>query len=203
MSDANTFFDRFEERKKYLTDPVFLLGNGKSRDHFDLERLRGRGTIIGCNAIYRDFSPDILIAIDTKMLNELNAAQDLNPNMLIITPQGRARKLKNSVIYRTGKFNTSGCFAMRLIGESMLPKKCFMLGMDGYPGNMYDGTKNYAVHTLKNFKGVHTHYMQALSSSKQTVFYNVNTRDAWPAEAENTGKYTRITYEELEKEIFG
>ena len=77
-----------------------------------------------------------------------------------------------------------------------------MLGMDGYPGNVYDGTKNYAIHTLKNFSGVHNFYIQALNGSKETTFYNVNEKDGWPPEAENTGKYAFITYEQFEKEVF-
>jgi hypothetical protein len=198
---ASPFYS--EDWKKYLTDPVFLIGNGKSRENFDLERLREKGTIIGCNALYRDFTPDILVAIDTKMLNELGrAASTLDPKMSMLAPSGRAVKLPNSKVFKTARFNTSGCFAMRVIGETMRPKKCFMLGMDGYPGNVYDSSPNYAVHTLKNFKGVHNYYMQALGASKETVFYNVNIQDAWPPEAENTGKYKFITYEEFEKEVF-
>lgn len=202
VSRANPF--NREGYKKYLTDPVFLIGNGKSRENFNLERLRNKGTIIGCNALYRDFSPDILIAIDAKMLRELHAAQSqLDPNMLVMCASGRATRVANSMVCKVpGKFNTSGCFAMRLIGQIMLPKKCYMLGMDGYPGNVYDATPNYSVHTLKNFSGVHTNYLGALQSSKQTIFYNVNYQDRWPPEAENTGRYKVITYEEFENEIF-
>lgn len=192
-----------EKWRKYLTDPVFLIGNGKSREQFDLERLRGKGTIVGCNALYRDFTPDVLVSIDTKMLNEINAASStLDPEMLIICPAGRSTRVPNSLVYKTGKFNTSGCFAMRMIGEVMRPSKCFMLGMDGYPGNMYDGTKNYAVHTLKNFTGVHRFYLDALGSSKGTIFYNVNEKDEWPPEAVNTGKYKVISYKEFEEELW-
>ena len=46
---------------------VFCLGNGPSRKSFDLEILKTFGTVIGCNAIYRDFTPDILVANDSKM----------------------------------------------------------------------------------------------------------------------------------------
>ena len=153
-------------REHYITDPVFLIGNGKSREHFDLERLRTKGTIIGCNALYRDFDPDVLVAIDSKMINELNAAKSKvhEMNMIIITPHNRSAHLQESYLYKTGKFNTSGCFAMKLIAEKIKPSKCYMLGMDGFAGNMYDGTKNYAVHTLQNFKGVHNFYLQALLS---------------------------------------
>jgi len=54
-----------------LTNTVFLIGNGSSRKNFDLNLLKGKGTIIGCNALYRDFTPDILICQDAKMAREL------------------------------------------------------------------------------------------------------------------------------------
>jgi hypothetical protein len=43
---------------------AFVLGNGISRQSVDLENLRPRGKIYGCNALYRDFVPDVLIATD-------------------------------------------------------------------------------------------------------------------------------------------
>lgn len=205
MTKANVKEDGpfpFVNRPEIVTDPVFLIGNGKSRSTFDLERLRKIGTIIGCNALYRDFTPDILVSIDSKMLNELKKVEaSLPPEMLIITPKGRGVQVKNSINYKTGRFNTSGCFAIRLIGVAMQPTKCYMLGMDGYPGNVYDGTSNYSLHTLKNFKGVHNFYLEALKSSKQTTFINVNHMDGWPPEAENTGRYKHITYEEFENTV--
>ena len=39
---------------KYMR--AFCLGNGPSRKSFDLEILKTFGTVIGCNAIYRDFT---------------------------------------------------------------------------------------------------------------------------------------------------
>jgi len=43
---------------------AFVLGNGVSRLAVDLNRLRDRGTIYGCNALYRSFVPDVLISTD-------------------------------------------------------------------------------------------------------------------------------------------
>jgi hypothetical protein len=43
---------------------VFCIGNGESRKGFDLEKLRPHGKIYGCNALYRDFTPDHLSAVD-------------------------------------------------------------------------------------------------------------------------------------------
>jgi len=51
---------------------VFLIGNGGSREGFDLEQLRRHGKIYGCNAIYRDgFRPDVLTAVDHGIMHEI------------------------------------------------------------------------------------------------------------------------------------
>ena len=50
---------------------VFCIGNGESRQGFDLEKLRPHGKIYGCNAIYRDFMPDVLTAVDHGIMHEI------------------------------------------------------------------------------------------------------------------------------------
>jgi len=50
---------------------VFLIGNGESRLGFDLNTLRPHGKVYGCNAIYRDFIPDVLIAVDHGIMHEI------------------------------------------------------------------------------------------------------------------------------------
>ena len=49
----------------------FVLGNGKSRLKIDLHTLRKLGKIYGCNALYRDFTPDVLIATDPGISKEI------------------------------------------------------------------------------------------------------------------------------------
>lgn len=43
---------------------AFCLGNGVSRQGLDLLKLQTVGTIYGCNAIYKEFEPDVLTATD-------------------------------------------------------------------------------------------------------------------------------------------
>jgi len=43
---------------------AFVLGNGVSRLQVDLNQLKQRGKIYGCNALYREFAPDVLISTD-------------------------------------------------------------------------------------------------------------------------------------------
>jgi len=50
---------------------VFLIGNGESRKGFDLNTLKPHGKVYGCNAIYRDFTPDVLVAVDHGIMHEI------------------------------------------------------------------------------------------------------------------------------------
>lgn len=50
---------------------VICLGNGESRLGIDLDRLRQYATIWGCNALYRDFTPDFLVCVDIEMSHEI------------------------------------------------------------------------------------------------------------------------------------
>jgi hypothetical protein len=43
---------------------AFVLGNGVSRLLVDLNQLKTHGRIYGCNALYREFVPDVLISTD-------------------------------------------------------------------------------------------------------------------------------------------
>lgn len=43
---------------------AFVLGNGVSRLEVALADLKTHGTTYGCNAIYREFVPDVLVAVD-------------------------------------------------------------------------------------------------------------------------------------------
>ena len=43
---------------------AFVLGNGLSRQAVDLTTLFHCGTVYGCNALYREFAPHVLISTD-------------------------------------------------------------------------------------------------------------------------------------------
>ena len=50
---------------------VFCIGNGESRKGFDLNKLKPFGKIYGCNALYREFSPDVLVSVDHGIMHEI------------------------------------------------------------------------------------------------------------------------------------
>lgn len=61
---------------------AYVIGNGTSRKSFDLIKLKGNGTVFGCNALYRDFRmtnpkyilPDYLVAIDASIITEIESS---------------------------------------------------------------------------------------------------------------------------------
>ena len=52
-----------------MNDTVFVLGNGPSRKNIDPKLLPG--LVIGCNACYRDFKPDVICAIDAGIICDI------------------------------------------------------------------------------------------------------------------------------------
>jgi len=50
-------------------ESVFVLGNGPSRKNIDISKLDG--TVIGCNACYRDFTPDVICATDAGIISDI------------------------------------------------------------------------------------------------------------------------------------
>ena len=57
---------------KQSSQIAFVLGNGTSRDGIDLEEISKIGKVYACNAVYRTFAPDYLVAVDVKMILEIN-----------------------------------------------------------------------------------------------------------------------------------
>ncbi len=56
-------------------DTAFVIGNGESRNIFPIDRLKDKGVIYGCNAIYRDHPKlcDHIVAVNPPMYEELAA----------------------------------------------------------------------------------------------------------------------------------
>ena len=52
---------------------AYVIGNGPSRQNFDLDKLKSSGQTYGCNALYRDFLPDFIFSVDTKMTQQMVA----------------------------------------------------------------------------------------------------------------------------------
>ena len=64
---------------KNVLKTAYVIGNGSSREKFKLESLKGKGTVFGCNALYRDYEdyilPDYLVAIDEAIIKEIEGSK--------------------------------------------------------------------------------------------------------------------------------
>lgn len=125
---------------------AFVLGNGKSRLKANLDILEGK--IYGCNAIYRDFIPKVLVAVDPKMVTELleNNVQKLT--QVWTNPHSRYDKNPELNFFKPSLGWSSGPTALHM--ASQFHETIYILGFD-YDGdnnntlinNVYAGTNNY------------------------------------------------------------
>lgn len=125
---------------------AFVLGNGESRQGLDLGLLRSKGTVYGCNALYRDFTPDVLVATDRPMAQEIQSTGYARQHRFFTRrpePNSGAQ-----VIPKPWYGYSSGPVALALAAqEGHCP--IYVIGFDlgansqGLFNNVYAGTKNY------------------------------------------------------------
>ncbi len=138
-----------EEKEK-----AFVVGNGLSRKKFDLNKIKNKGKVFGCNALYRDFPVDYLIAFDDRMVSELITYKFDRTKLIVPIPEER---------YEPAIFNphrpreNAGMVAMR---EAIKRDhdQLYLLGMDflledygANVNNVYDGTHAYELQTRASF----------------------------------------------------
>jgi len=129
----------------------FVLGNGTSRKGIDVERLKEFGKIYACNALYREFDPDYLVAVDVKMVLEITRKKYQLTHKNVWTNTNKAYKdIPGLNFFKPSKGWSSGPTALHL-ATTHTPEKIFILGFD-YTGtgegkkrvnNMYADTPNY------------------------------------------------------------
>lgn len=124
----------------------FVIGNGISRKSIDLNSLVGQGRVYGCNALYREFTPDVLVATDTPIATQIQES-------------GYA---KTNRFYTRRPISQSGALALptKYAGYSSGPNavglscidgnhRTYLLGFDMGPlptntvNNVYAGTEFY------------------------------------------------------------
>ena len=126
---------------------AFVLGNGTSRQSVDLNQLKSHGTIYGCNALYREFQPDYLVAVDVKMIIEINNAKYQHSHEVWTNPNRSYHLLTGFNFFNPSKGWSSGPTALWL-ASTHDTQDIYILGFD-YQGidnkinNVYADTQNY------------------------------------------------------------
>lgn len=129
---------------------AFVLGNGTSRSGIDLDKLKSYGTVYGCNALYREFTPDHLIAVDAKMILEIVDSNYHFKNLVWSNPNQTTSKISNLNLITPNLGWSSGPTALHLASLHGYDE-IYILGFD-YVGlgtdtelvnNLYSDTRNY------------------------------------------------------------
>lgn len=122
---------------------AFVLGNGRSRLKYPLHELRTYGKIYGCNALYRDFTPDVLVATDAPMAAEIENTNYQNTNEFYT---------RNPIKPNSKKIEINFGFSSGPIAVSLAANNdhhpIYLIGFDligdrGQINNVYAGTPNY------------------------------------------------------------
>ena len=135
--------------------PAFVIGNGRSRLTFDLDTLRDKGTIYGCNALYRDFRPDYLVAKDKKICQEIAKNYPLHKRPCYTQKQNLQLDENFVLIPKQPKTNTSSGLTAIHIAIHDGHTKIYLLGFDSTYVNkgtqrnhVYAGTNAYGPNTV-------------------------------------------------------
>ena len=183
-----------KHQQKLDTQPAFVLGNGVSRQPINLELLKTKGTIYGCNALYREFSPDYLVAVDPRMVKEINNAGYQLKNKVYTNQNIIYKSYKNFKYFEPNRGWSSGPSALWLASLNN-HKTIYMLGFDykGIAGknlvnNIYADTPNYKrSHEAATFHGNWLRQTQTvLRENKNIQFYRVIAEDNYQPKELNT-----------------
>ena len=150
----------FEQKIEFIAAPTkniglekkntaFVLGNGTSRSPINPEDLRTYGNIYGCNALYRTFNPDYLVAVDTKMILEINKSGYQKKHEVWTNPNKAYQRMQGFNYFNPSKGWSSGPTSLWLASQHGY-ETIYILGFD-YQGlesgkrfnNMYADTPNY------------------------------------------------------------
>ena len=163
------------QQNQHRNKVAFVLGNGRSRLAADLNTLKKYGTVFGCNALYREFDPDFLIAVDVKMINEIIAA-GYHKNHSVWTNPNKGVNTKTGVnFFSPHKGWSSGPTALWMATQKGF-REIYILGFDyqglnGKFNNVYANTFNY-----KKASDSATFHGNWLSQTEKVIKENSNIR---------------------------
>lgn len=156
----------------------FAIGNGPSRTEFDLHKIDGRGLSVGCNWIFKDYTPDIIVAIDKVMKDLFIKMEDrpfkwitTNANHSILLLDGEKAMPVIEVNRTVGK--NSGIIACSYLGKKVKCEKIYMIGFDFF--RIHPGMKSNDIYHdhLCRYKNFHKAWNMLSADCPDTEFIRV------------------------------
>ena len=188
-------------------DVAFIICNGESRQGFDLDLLKNKGTSFGCNALYRVWNPDYIVSIDQGITSEIFDSE-WPAEKHIVPPYIEQFEPK--------EFNPSqprSNAGMNAMIEAIKKgyKQLYVLGMDfvideeGYQmSNIFDGTDNYGMETraTMNDQINRMNYLSWFCRKHNDISFKfVIPRDVKRLRAFDAGNVTGLFYDQLENRL--
>ena len=175
---------------------AFVLGNGRSRLAIDPQQdLVGRGIIYGCNAIYREFMPNVLISTDRPISEKIQL--EGIPERVKHWTRRPLPESKSHKIERPYYGMSSGPVAISraaIDGHSHIYFLGFDLGSsDGLLNNVYGSTEFYKANTDKaTFAGNWIYQINQITREfRKPQFIRVTGPESQPIDWEN--KFNNLT----------
>lgn len=189
---------------------AFVLGNGTSRKEINNQKLKNYGVVYGCNALYREFAPDHLVCVDTKMITEINDAQYQHKHNVWSNRNKLTERTPNVKLMDPNKGWSSGPTALLLASQHGY-KTIYILGFDyvgigenkEFVNNIYAGSKNY-----KGTKDRATYYgnwqrqtMMCINQFPKTKYYRIlkSMNDYIPDHLKDLTNLSHITVDDFAK----
>jgi hypothetical protein len=189
-------------------DTAFVIGNGTSRTPIELHDLKPHGKIYACNAVYRTFDPDYLVAVDVKMILEINKSKYQHRHEVWTNPNKSYQNLLGFNYFQPSKGWSSGPTALWLASEHSY-KRIFILGFD-FKGlengsklnNLFADTMNYkkSSDSATFFGNWMRQTKNVVSTHSDIEFIRVIAPDNYiPEELNKFSNLKHITIEDFEK----
>jgi len=138
-----------------MSNIAFVLGNGESTRGIKIADLQKHGKVYACNAVYRAETPDVLVAVDPKMMLEIAKTDYMEKNVVWSNFNNQYKKneriMTHAQFFQPSLGWSSGPTALKY-ATTFNPTEIYILGFD-YHGhsdqqrkrfnNMFKDTENY------------------------------------------------------------
>jgi hypothetical protein len=197
----------------FTTTQAAAIGNGESRLAIDLKfvinhisGLGGANSLqsYGCNALYRDFTPDFLITNGDEITDEIANSRYCQDNIVyahadhLLKYPGKFYLIPQNLQYDSG---ATAAYLAAFDGH----KKVFLLGYDNYDmigpyNNVYKDTRGYLTSQHRQESTFFTKSLyEVMSTYNETEFVRVMPEATWwkPDEHDSLPNFRQINYRDF------
>tara|TARA_B100002019_G_C21234105_1_gene581755 strand:- start:699 stop:1307 length:609 start_codon:yes stop_codon:yes gene_type:complete len=126
---------------------AFVLGNGITRLQINCKDLLNYGYVYGCNRIYQEFAPSVLVSTDPGMAEEIQDTGYSSSNIHYVREQYKKQGSGSHIIPNDYHGMSSGPAALGIACDNFC-NYLYIIGMDlkgvnNKINNIYAGTKHY------------------------------------------------------------